>query len=253
MPPNSRMMGPYVSIDYREVGTYRKIIKELSRALPKVEFFYQSFHYAVSDWLTFYSQKYNGKKLYSFILSGLSDLDKTYSRFNRDTRNDVIPVAGLELRIESDLNPEIFFDLLSANREEQNKKLQFDYMTFKIYYDSLIKNKAAKIYYAVDKDQKIHSTGLLMWDKLSSYFFLSAEDIAFRYSKSLAYLTWHCIKVTSKKTGLDFFDFGGNHVGSSENDNHPFGATKVPFLNLSRYDSKKFGPFKTIKKRLKKK
>jgi len=253
MPPNSRMMGPYIDLNFRGEETYRKIVKEMSRALPKVEFFYQCFHYAITDWLTFYSQKYNGKKLYSYILNDFSDLGKAYSKINRTVRDKDIPTARKILTIKSGISPQLFYDLYAANLEEQNKKLKFDLKAFMTLYDGLIKNNAGKLYFVEDKEHNVHAAGLLMWDHLSSYFFLAADNNKFRYSKALSFLTWQCIEITSKELELDFFDFGGNHIDSADIAYHPFGAVQVPFLNLSRYNSSKFGPFKSMKKRLKKK
>ena len=252
MPPNSRMMGPYIDYDYRDEKIYRKILKEMSKALPKVEFFYQCFHYSIIDWLTLYAQKYNGKKLYSYILNDFSDLGKTFSKFNRNIRDSEIPTASKQLTLNNSLDPKVFFDLYTNKLEAQNKKIKFDFKAFKKLHDGLIKNKSGKLYYVEDQDKNVHAAGLLMWDNLSSYFFLTADDQKYSYSKALPYLTWKCIEITSKELGLDFFDFGGSHIDSADIANHPFGAVQVPFLNVSRYNSKSFGPFKSMKKRLKK-
>ena len=251
MPPNSRMMGPYVVGEFREEEIYRKLVKEMSKALPKVEFFYQCFHYAVSDWLIFYSQKYNGKKLYSFILNDFSDLKKTYSLFSRDVRDKFIPKAKKLVSIKKGLDPKVFFSMLKDHTTAINKKLDFEEKAFLPYHKALVKNKAGDIYYAEDEEGNIHAAGLLMWDKLSSYFYLKAESPEFRYSKALSYLTWHCIELTKDELNLDFFDFGGNLADAPDNATHPFGAKLIPFLNISRYDSQKFAPFKSMKKRAK--
>lgn len=252
MPPNSRMMGPYVSGEYREQEEYRKIQKVLLKGVSVVDAYYQIFHYAVTDWFNFYVSKFHGKKLYSFILSDFSNLTKSYSSISRNLREKLIPEAKKIVTIKSGLDPKVFYEMLVQSKEELNKKLEFSFEAFKTHYDSLIKNKAGKIYYTTDKKGNVHSAGLLMWDKLSSYFYLTAEPAEFKFSGSLAYLTWSCIEITSKEHKLDFFDFGGNHVESSDNNNHPFGAVLVPFLNISKYDSNNFGPFKSLKKRVKK-
>ena len=252
MPPNSRMMGPYVTFEFRGEG-YSKIVKAMTKALPKVEFFYQSFHYAVTDWLSFYSANFTGKKLYTFILHDFKDLPKTYSNFNRSIREKAIPKAQKLVKIKKGLDPKHFYEMFVRNKQSLNKDVEFDYTAFKSHHDSLINNKAGCIYYTEDENEKVHSAALLMWDKLSSYFYLTAEEPEFKFSNSLSLLTWHCIEVTSKELNLDYFDFGGSQVEAAENVNHPFNAVQVPFLNLSHYDSKKFGPFKSINKRRKKK
>jgi hypothetical protein len=253
MPPNSRMMGPYVTYDFREQEVYRKIQKKMLKEIPLVEFFFQSFHYAVTDWFNFYSSKFSGKKLYSFILNGIEDLPKTYSTIHRNLREKIIPEARKEVEVKSGLDPEMFYEMYSQNKDYHNKKVDFTLEAFKSHHDSLIKNKAGSIFYTEDKEGNIHSAGLLMWDRLSSYFYLTAEKSQFKYSGSLPFLTWKCIEFSSKELKLNFFDFGGNLVESAENPNHPFGAAQVPFLNVSHYDASKFGPFKSLKKRLKKK
>ena len=248
-PPNSRMMGPYVSGPYREKEVYRSIVKEMTKALPKVEFFYQCFHYAVSDWLSFYSSKYNGKKLYSYILNDFSDLSKSYSNLHRPIRDKHIPEARKKLEIKKGLDSSTFYNILKQEKEEKNKKLEFSQKEFEKYHAAIIKNKSGDIFYAQDKEGNIHGAGLLMWDLLSSYFYLTAENVAFAYTHSIDFLTWSCIEFTSKELKLDFFDFGGNNVDTTERIPHPFGAVLVPFLSISRYDSKKFEPFKTMSKR----
>jgi len=74
----------------------------------------------------------------------------------------------------------------------------------------------------------------------------------YKSSSSSVLLTWHAIKYVSKELGLDVFDFGGSLIESSDKMQHNYGATQIPYLNLSKYDGNTFKPFKSIKRRVRK-
>ncbi|MGI6455404.1 MAG: hypothetical protein ACOX5R_07230 [bacterium] len=101
-------------------------------------------------------------------------------------------------------------------------------------HDAAISNKSGKIFYAMDSENRIHSSLFLIWDSESSYVHMIGEDPQLRNSGAGILLIWKAIEYTSKVLNLHKFDFEGSMIESVEQVRRDFGATQVPYFTVNK-------------------
>ncbi len=246
-PLYSKLMGPYITTEFNTAKHENSILKELIEQLPDVAAIEQNFHYSFTNWLPFYWAGFQQTTAYTYVLEGLNDLDKIYSNLDRHYRNKVIPTAKEKLRITTDRSLEDFHRVFSLSFQRQNlaSPLSLDYL--KKYDAVMAANQAREIFFAVDKQDQIHSVLYLVWDGRSSYYHLAGDDPALRKSGSGIFLTWKAIEYTQQVLGLDVFDFEGSMIPGIEKVRRKFGAQQMPYFFVSQMNSKSFAFLRWVK------
>ena len=246
-PLYSKLMGPYITDEFNTSKHENSILKELIEQLPSVAAIEQNFHYSFTNWLPFYWAGFQQTTSYTYVLQGLSDLDKVYAQLDRHYRNKIIPRAQENLRITTDRSLEDFHRVFSLSFQRQNLPSPLS-LTFLKKYDAVMAaNNARKIFFAVDEQDQIHSVLYLAWDDRSSYYHLAGDDPTLRNSGSGIFLTWQAIKYTQEVLGLDVFDFEGSMIPGIEKVRRKFGAKQMPYFFVSKTNSKTFAFLRWVK------
>jgi hypothetical protein len=240
MPKHAQTMGVYIK--YPENQKYEKRLsyeKELMSGLidqlPKVDYFNQSFHYSVTNWLPFYWRGYTQTTNYTYVIENLSNLESVFQNFNHAKRKN-IKKAEKFLEVRFDLSAKEFYENHKMTLEKQNNKIAYSFDHFNKIYNSAYSHNAGRTIYAIDKDNNIHAGLFVIWDKNSAYDLISTIDPSFRNSGGASLLIREIIKFLSDKT--DKFDFEGSMIESVEKSFRQFGAKQKPYFDISKIDSK---------------
>ena len=238
MPWLTKMMGPYIKDAFRQTNKSHRIVKELIDQLPKVAAFHQNFHYDITDWLPFFWKQYQQSTKYSYMLDDLENLEKVYSGFCSDYRNNKIKKAVSTVRVITDRSLEDFYRVQTMSFTRQGKNFTIPF-SFLINYDKILKSKQCReIFFAVDEQGRVHSVVYLIWDQRSAYYIMAGDDPALRKSGAGILLVWEALQYTKNVLGLNCFDFQGSMIPAIEKVRRNFGATPTPYFQVWKEESR---------------
>ena len=247
MPHICKFMGPFVMEKYRESLAVAEIYAQLIVQLPKTDGFNQNFHYNITNWKPFQKHGFQQTTVYSYVLNGLDNLEETYKNIIGDYRNNKIKKAKTALRLKENVSLETFFKIQKMTFDRQNISLPFSFAFLQKLDEVLRKKKSRLILAAIDDNEIIHSVCYLIWDKKSVYYLMAGDDPDHRNSGAAIFLVWEAIQITSKRLGLNQFDFLGSMIEPIERVRRNFGATQLPYFSISKYNSILFELIKKIK------
>ena len=247
LPYLSKMMGPYLIPSFRNIRQEHKIYAALIAQIPKVDFFNQDFHYSIDNWLAFKWEGFQQTTNYSYVIENIQELDKVYAGFCTDYRNNKIKKAKELVKVVSDKSLADLYQVskMSFDRQALDYLLSFDFL--QKLDAALVKNKARKMFFAIDEQDRIHSVLYLIWDKNSSYYLIAGDDPALRQSGASILLVWEAIQFSSQILGVKTFDFTGSMIPAIERVRRQFGAKQKAFFNIQKYYSSSFRIIESIK------
>ena len=252
LPYLTKMMGPYIIPSFRSIKHQHKIFAELIAQIPAVDFFNQDFHYSIDNWLAFKWEGFKQTTNYSYVIENIDQLDQVFANFCADYRNNKIKKATTKLKVVSTKSLRDLHQVskMSFDRQALDYLLSFDLL--ERLDAALEKNKARKMFFAVDEQDRIHSVLYLIWDNHSSYYLIAGDDPELRQSGASILLVWEAIQFSSKELGVKTFDFTGSMIPAIERVRRQFGAKQKAFYNLQKYYSTSFKVVEGIKGFLKK-
>ena len=246
MPHLTKFLGPHLSRDFRKPRQAHQVIKELINQLPKFALFNQNCFYNFTDWLPFYWEGFQQTTRYSYLIDDLSDLDKVYANFSTDYRNNKIKKAKEIVRVVTDRSIETYYDIASMSFKRQKIAFPFSLDYFKKYDAVVAAQNARQIFFAVDKNDRVHSVVYLLIDHDRVYYHIAGDDPDLRNSGAGTLLVWETIQYAKNELGLNVFDFEGSVIKPIERVRRQFGAKQVPYFNVSKYGSKVYQLMKQV-------
>jgi len=240
MPKHAQNMGVYIK--YPDGQKYEKrlsfekeVMTVLIEQLPTVDYFNQTFHYSITNWLPFYWKGYKQTTNYTYVIEDLSNLESVFKEFNHAKRKN-IKKAEKFLTVKFDLPAKEFYENHKMTLEKQNSTIAYDFEHFNRIYSSAYKHNAGRTIYAVDEENNIHAALLVLWDKNSAYDLISTIDPDFRNSGAASLLVRDIITFVADKTKK--FDFEGSMIENVEKSFRQFGAKQKAYFDITKVDSK---------------
>ncbi len=249
MPPLTKMMGPFVTASFRKEPKFTNICKDLIKQLPAVDYFEQTCAYEITNWLPFYWNAFQQTTRYSFLLD-LEDLEKVYAGFASNYRNNKMKKAKATVKIVRDLPLEAFYRVNKLSFDRQNIAVPYSLAFVKQLDKVLQEHQSRTIFFAVDKQEQIHSVAYVIWDNQRAYYLMAGDNPDLRGSGASILLVWEIIQFVRHELGLKEFDFQGSMIQGIERVRRQFGAQQVPYFLIQRRDSKLFNWFSSWKGRL---
>lgn len=247
-PELCKWMGP-IFLDKLEQAEKEKIFNAFIRELPTYAYFEQNYYYDIFKLkLPKLISSYTIPQ-YSYILENIQDIKKTYKGICSDYRNNKFPKAKDQVKIESRKDIDSFYNLHSKSFSRQGISVPYNLEYFRKHAEALLESEKAKLFFAFDHEQNLHSVAMLCWDRKSAYYHIAGDDPSYRKSGSGVYLAWHLIQYASNELGLEMFDFEGSMIPGIERVRKNFGATKKPYIKVKKYNSQIFKILSTLKNR----
>jgi hypothetical protein len=240
MPKHAQTMGVFLTYPkgqkYETRLSYeKKIMQSLIDQLPKVDYFNQTFHYTITNWLPFYWKGYTQTTNYTYLIENLSDIEAVFKKFSNGKRKDIAKSKEI-VEIKFDLSAKEFYENHKMTLKKQNTEISYSFEHFSRIYSNVYRYNSGCTLYAVDKVGNIHAGVLVVWDKNSGYNLITTFDPSFRNSGASTLLIYEMIKFIATKT--DRFDFEGSMIESVEKSYRQFGAKQKPYFDITKVDSK---------------
>jgi hypothetical protein len=240
MPKHAQTMGVFLTYPkgqkYETKLSYeKKIMQELISKLPKVDYFNQTFHHTITNWLPFYWKGYRQTTNYTYIIEDLSNIETVFKNFSNGKRKDIEKAKNL-VEVKFDLLAKEFYEHHKMTLKKQNAEISYSFEHFNQIYTSVYRYNSGRVLYAEDKSGNIHAGLLVVWDNKSGYNLITTFDPTFRNSGASALLIQETIRLIATKT--DKFDFEGSMIESVEKSYRQFGAKQKPYFDITKVDSK---------------
>ncbi len=250
MPQLTQTLGPWIkdtgSKYCKKLAREKDLFYELIDKLPPADFFSQSFHYSITNWLPFYWKEFSQRTLYTYVIEDLTDFEKIWSGFQEKIKTEIRKAQKTTV-VKTDLNIDEFLKIHSKTFQRQNLPMPFTSEFIKRVDSACQKKKCRKIFYAVDKENRIHAAIYIIWDNRSAYYLMGGGDPKLRNSGATSLLLWEAIQFCSTVT--QEFNFEGSMIENIERFFRAFGARQKPYFLIQK-ETKLFRFAKNIQSKL---
>ncbi len=238
-PPLTQTLGPWLissTAKYgKRLGQEKDLMEALISGLPRHDYFRQSFHYSITNWLPFYWKGFTQTTRYTYIIESLDDTDRLWGRLLANIKTD-IRKARKSLEIARGLEIDHFIHLLKMTFSRQGMKLPYSEDLVKSIYQACQKRDAVEIFYAKDAKERVHGAAFIVWDQRSAYYLMSGSDPDLRNSGAMSFVMWEAILFAATVTKR--FDFEGSMIQPVERFFRAFGAVQYPHFSVSRMNQR---------------
>lgn len=250
MPQLTQTLGPWLKTSKakyaKQLSNQKKIMGELIKQLPIFDFFAQNFHYSVINWLPFYWNGFEQTTRYTYVIDEISSEKSLWSGFLPNIRTDIKKAENrFNLIVKTDIDIEQFLNINELTFASQKKKMPYSRNLVRRIENACINNNCRKIFYAQDKERKIHAAIYIIWDANSAYYIMGGGDPDLRNSGATSLCIWEAIKFSSTVTKK--FDFEGSMIEPVERFFRAFGAKQAPYLSITKTNSRLLKFIKALK------
>jgi hypothetical protein len=250
MPQLTQTLGPWLKPSEakyaRQLSNQKKVMYELIRQLPRFDYFAQNFNYSIENWLPFYWNGFGQTTRYTYVIDELASETNLWNGLLQNIRTDIKKAENrFNLVINTDMNIDKFLNINESTFTGKKKKLPYSRELVKRIENACIDKNCRKIFYAQDKDRKIHAAIYIIWDVNSAYYLMGGGDPSLRNSGATSLCIWEAIKFSSTVTQK--FDFEGSMIEPVERFFRAFGAIQMPYLRISKTTSRLLKLLKALK------
>ena len=240
IPMHTQTMGAWIRYPENQKYTNKlsfekDVLAELIQKLPRVHRFNQKFHYSFTNWLPFYWKGFKQTTRYTYVIEDLGDLDRIFSNFRENIKTD-IRKAQKTLTVNSSEDIEKFYNINKLTFGRQKLNIPYSFKFLAGIDNACSKRNCRKIFFAQDKQERVHAAVYIVWDECSAYYLMGGIDPDFKGSGATSLLIWEAIKFSSQVTKK--FDFEGSIKESLERFFRAFGAVQKPYFHITKTSSK---------------
>ncbi|MGC9150357.1 MAG: GNAT family N-acetyltransferase [Microbacter sp.] len=224
-------------INPQGVGSFRNRFQMESRAYSylidqleqyRFDFYLQTFHPSVNNWLPFYWKGFRQQTRYSFIIQNISHPQKVFEAFSERKRRD-IRKASSSLKVSWDWSSAKFYDFHKKTLLQRRLKISYSFDLFERITQATLTRHQGLILSASD-EKNIHAALFVVWDEMSAYCLVYAMDEQFKHSGALSLLIWEAVQYLSDKTRS--FDMEGSMKESVAASYSQFADCQLPYCEL---------------------
>ncbi|MDX9883902.1 MAG: GNAT family N-acetyltransferase [Prolixibacteraceae bacterium] len=220
----------------KKISFEKKVTTTLVEALPGFKYFNVRFHKSFGNWLPFFWKGFMQNTMYTYVIEDISDLDEVYSNFKSSVRNKIKKAEQI-VEVETSDDIETFYRLNKLTYDRQNMAIGYDLTSLKKMDQVFSENGSRTIFFAKDKQNRVHSALYLTHDQNSANVHLVGEDPSLRNSGAGTLLVWEAIKYTRNSLKLSHFDFEGSVIEKIEENRRAYGATQVAYHKIRKVNS----------------
>jgi hypothetical protein len=236
-PKLTQTLGPWLAIPEAEKPT-RRLAREMEwlntliDQLPPFDYFKQSWHHSMHNWLPFHWRGFECSNRMTYVLDDLTDVDRVWSSYHSKTQWQIKKSRRI-LTVRDDLGLDVFWPLLTMTFERQGRKVPYPRELVERLDAACVKQEARRIFFAEDSSGKVHAAVYLVWDERAAYYLMSGSDPELRSSGAISLLLHEAIAFAATKARC--FDFEGSMIEPVERFFRNFGATQRSLLVLRGY------------------
>jgi hypothetical protein len=238
MPLLTASLGPAFATQSGKYATrlarQHRMMDELIEQLPPFDYFQQSFHHSVTNWLPFHWLGFTQTTRYTYVLKHLGDLDAIWSG-TRDSVRRAIRKARKQVVVRDDLGLDRFLELNRKTFARQHMRLPYGPDLVSRIDAACAARGCRRMLFAEDAQGRVHAALFLVWNRDAAYYLMGGADTALRGSGAFSLLIWEAIAHAAEVS--DSFDFEGSMLQPVERFFSSFGARQTPFHQVRKVNS----------------
>ncbi|MDH6359066.1 GNAT family N-acetyltransferase [Parabacteroides sp. PF5-9] len=239
MPWFTQTMGPWFAPETEDtkyatgLGRRQQLCKVFIEALKAYPYFFQQFHYTVTDWLPFYWAGFQQTTRYTYLLNDLSDPDRLWGEMSQQTRRNITKAREkYHITVRKGVPVEDFLKINQQSFERQ----QITSLPNKEILTSLItttrERQQGDIWGGYDAEGRLHAAVFMVWQESTAYYIAGGGDSVLRGSGAHSLVMWECIRYASQVSGR--FDFEGSMLPGVERFFREFGGIQTPYFAITK-------------------
>jgi hypothetical protein len=217
------------------LSTQKECMESMISQLPKFDYFAQSWHRKVTNWLPFYWEGFTQTTRYTYTIPLSPGMD-ILAGFTPNMRNKVRKAQKV-VKVIDDCPLDVFYELNRKTFSRQHLSVPYSLGYVKSFDTQLAARKRRKIFAAVDAGGRIHSALYLIWDNEVGYVHMVGEDPELRQSGAGILLIHEAIDF-SLKAGLEVFDFVGSMIKGVEIVRRSCGGVQTSYFHITKTPSR---------------
>ena len=240
MPPLTQTLGPYIKYPqgqkyYKKLSWEKEIMNELIDQLPEFDYFYQHWHYSITNWLPFYWRDFKQTTRYTYIIEKNISLELLEEKFETDIRRRRKKAYKLGLQIVSYEDVNLFYNLNKMTFNRKEIEVPYNYELVEKIYNSSKRNNAVDLLFAVYKDKPV-SAGFFIKDYNTRYYLMGGINPDYKDLGGMDVVIFEAIRKTLNENKN--FDFEGSIIESIEKYFRSFGSVQKPYFAIYKINSK---------------
>jgi hypothetical protein len=239
MPRLTQSLGPWlrpVEGKYvNQISVQRKLLEELLDKLPHFDFFFQNFHFALTDWLPLHWRGFRQTTGYTYVLDDVSNLEDIWKNMTDKTRNVIRKAEKNGLTVVESDDLETFLRLNEMTFARQKMPLPFSQDLVRRIDAACRAQSAGKLFLAYDRDGRAHCGLYLVYDTKAAYYLLGGIDPELKDRQGMALTVWESIKYAATVTKA--YDFEGSMQEAIERFVRGFGPVQKPYHSILKCNS----------------
>lgn len=237
MPPLTQSMGPFLRYEHnftanKKISYEKKIFNQIIDQIPKKAFFFQNFHYSVSNWLPFYWRGYKQSSYYTYLIEGIQDHEQVLKNFSSSKRAEVKKGIKHQLSMVDDIDADTLYAHHQATLAEKGQKIVYTKAVLTAMVQEAQTRNKGRVVGIKTKEGELLCCMLLMWDDKSAYNLITSINNASRAFGAASLMFYEAIKYSAPF--VDVFDFEGSMVEGIENSYRQFGTKQVPYFRITK-------------------
>lgn len=236
MPPLTQTCGIWMkNIEAKNVNEglerQKTIIDELNKKLNGIKTIDVSLDSCCTYFLPFYWKDFVINPRISYRIRNLNNLENVFENFCKDIKRN-IRNAEKKISISEKVSADVMYSMLEKSFKVQGRKYPFSKDLIVRIINACEENSAGKMFTAIDKDGKIHSSSYFIYDQHRCYNLIAGSDPDYRSSKAQTLVLWEAIKFASKVSSE--FDFEGSMVEGIETFFRRFGGEPIIYYHIAK-------------------
>ncbi|MEZ5244096.1 MAG: GNAT family N-acetyltransferase [Acidimicrobiales bacterium] len=235
-PPLTPYLGPLTDPGDGKPATRLKRDRELQAALveqlPRHDVYKTTLPLDHRNWPVLAEHGFVGTPRVTYVLDALDDVEQVWNGFGDSTRR-AVRKAEKRLAVRTDPGVASLLPMAAATFERQALGLPYSPDVLERAAEAAIGRDRGRVLTAVDEDDMVHASMLVVWDDDRAYYLVGGADPTRRESAGLSLLMWEAIKMSAAHTRR--FDFEGSMVPGVERFFRGFGGTQYTYLGAMRF------------------
>ena len=240
MPRLTQVMGPWLRYppqqkSWSRLAFEKKAMNALIGQLPPFDQLSLSFHYSLKNWLPFYWEGFSQSSGVTYVIDDIADIGVVYGNFRGNIRRE-IKKAAKTVTVTPEEDIDSFYEIVFKTYRRQGMEPSVSLEFLKRLDDACRARDRRLIFFARDKNNRVHAALYVVWDDVSAYHLLSGGDPELRNSGATSLLMWEAIQWAATN-GLRF-DFEGSMREPIEQFFRSFGAVPRNYFFISKTNSR---------------
>lgn len=199
-----------------------------------LDYFFQNFHYKITNWLPFYWKGYKQTTRYTYVIDNIANQEKVFGAFTYAKQKQIHKSEKI-LHLDLGMSPAQFYAHHKQSLAAEGKKISYSYGLFQHLWTDATGRKQGQILALKDNDGNVHTCLFLVWDHASAYNLICSRMKRFASSGASTLIIWEAIKFLKNKSKS--FDFEGSMFEGVENSFRQFGTRQCPYFEIKKYSS----------------